>query len=92
MINSQVVPAPAVLNAVQFAEYLDEIDVLYLGDQNFKCLCDEYCKSRINIETYKEKLVENREKELEYKLLSLELEKEILAYIKKLHNSEERNY
>ncbi|HTE23311.1 hypothetical protein [Flavitalea sp.] len=72
---------PKALNTSQFAEYIETIKMLYKVDDDFKTLCDDYLTSKTSLEKFKEKSVEDKQRELEYKRLSLDLEKEILEYV-----------
>ena len=73
---------PRELNTAQFAEHMDDIGMLYLWDEDFKSLCDDYCTVTISIEKFKETSPKNLQRELEYKHLSVELENEILNYLR----------
>jgi hypothetical protein len=77
-------PIPETLNIIPFIAHLDAIKTLYVYDANFKTLWDDYCTSKINSEKFKSKLLENMRNELEYQQLTMELEKEILDYLKKM--------
>ena len=74
-------PIPLELNTAEFAEHMDTIRVLYLADDDFKSLCDDYSTVKSSIEKFKYSAHEKK-REMEYKHLSEELEKEILKYIK----------
>ncbi|MBS7234002.1 hypothetical protein KHA90_23630 [Flavobacterium psychroterrae] len=73
---------PEALNTEKFAEHKDSIRILYLADDDFRIMCNDYCTSKIYIEKCKEKIQENAEYKVEYEHLFTELEKEILRYIK----------
>ena len=75
-------PIPRELNTAQFAEHLDAIRILYVADDDFKSLCDDYCTVKISIEKFKGTSSKELQRELEYKHLSIELENEILYYVK----------
>ena len=75
-------PIPLELNNGQFAEYMDAIRILYLADEDFKSLCDDYCTVRTSIEQFKGTSVRDTERASEYEDLSVELAKEILYYVK----------
>jgi len=75
-------PIPRELNTAQFAEHMDDIRILYLADEDFKSLCDDYCTVKISIEKFKEVSSKDLERESEYKHLSVELENEILNYVR----------
>ncbi|KUJ60801.1 hypothetical protein AR687_15435 [Flavobacteriaceae bacterium CRH] len=72
---------PNELYNAKFAEYLDSLKILYLVDDNFKIMCDEYCMSKNNAEKYKKKFEKDFRNKLEYENLSKELEEEILIYL-----------
>ena len=73
---------PLELNTAQLAEHMDAIRTLYLADEDFRSLCDDYCTVKISIEKFKGTSSKDLQRELEYKHLSVELEKEILYYVK----------
>jgi hypothetical protein len=73
---------PQELNTTQLTEHMDAISTLYLADDEFKSLCDDYCTVKISIDKFKEMSSRNLQRELEYKHLSEELENEILYYVK----------
>lgn len=72
---------PDELYNLKFAENFDVVCTLYAGDERFKDICDEYCKSIIKAENYKKKYEKNFKHQLEFENLSKELEEEILFYI-----------
>ncbi|MBF4515548.1 hypothetical protein IRZ71_04305 [Flavobacterium sp. ANB] len=72
---------PNELYNAKFAEYLDSLKILYLVDDKFKEICDEYCKSKNSAEKYKKKFEKDFRHKLEYENLSKELEEEILIYL-----------
>jgi hypothetical protein len=74
---------PQALNTAQFAQYIETIKMLYHVDDDFKTLCDDYLISKTSLEEFKERSIEDRQRELEYKRLSRELEKEIVEYVTK---------
>jgi hypothetical protein len=76
-------PIPEVLNIEKFASHKELIRILYLVDNDFKIMCDDYNMSKICIEKYQEKLVQDVGSKKEYEDLFVELEKEILIYINK---------
>ena len=76
-------PIPESLNIEQFSKYMKSISVLYLTDEDFKTLCDDYITTKTNIQKYQGRLREDVERKLEYEHLSIELEKEILRYLSK---------
>jgi len=78
-------PIPRELNTAQFAEHIDDIRILYLADEDFKSLCDDYCTVKISLEKFKEASSNDLERESEYKHLSVELENEILYYVRNRH-------
>jgi uncharacterized protein YdcH (DUF465 family) len=75
-------PIPRELNNAQFAEHMDAIRILYLADEDFKSLCDDYCTVRTSIEQFNGTSVRDLERASEYKQLSVELQEEILYYVK----------
>ncbi len=74
-------PIPRELNTAQFAEHLDAISILYVADDDFKSLCDDYCTVKTSIEKFQGTSSKDLQRELEYKHLSVELENEILYYV-----------
>jgi len=74
---------PQALNTLQFAKYMEAIKMLYKVDDDFKTLCDDYLISKTSLEKIKEKSVEDKQRELEYRRLALDLEKEIIEYVTK---------
>jgi hypothetical protein len=70
-----------VLTNKKFAGYVETIKHLYIIDDDFKILCDDYCISIVNNEELKKELNKDRQLAREYEDLSTELEKEILQYI-----------
>jgi hypothetical protein len=75
---------PESLNIDQFSKYMKSIRVLYMSDEDFRNLCDDYNMSKVNIEMYKGKLQEDIQRRLEFENLSQDLEKEILRYLSKM--------
>lgn len=72
---------PNELYNAKFADYLDSLKILYLVDDKFKVICDDYCKSKMNAEKYKKKFEKDFLHKLESENLSKELEEEILIYL-----------
>ena len=77
-------PIPPALDIDEFAEYKEVINRLYLIDDDFRALCDDYSMSKTHIEKIIVKSLEDKQRKIEYQQLSLELEKEILDYVTKL--------
>jgi len=77
-------PIPPALDIDEFAEYKEVINRLYLIDDDFRALCDDYSMSKMHIEKFNAKSLEDKQRKIEYQQLSLELEKEILDYVNKL--------
>ncbi len=75
---------PPALDIDEFAEYKEVINKLYLIDEDFRALCDDYSMSKTQIEKLSVKSLEDKQRKIEYQQLSLELEKEILDYVNKL--------
>ena len=71
------------LNIIPFAEHLATIEKLYMTDENFKTLWDDYYTSKINLEKFRGKSLEDMRSELEYQQLTTELENEIFNYLNK---------
>lgn len=72
---------PNELYNAKFAEYLDSIKIMYLVDDRFKMICDDYCISKINAEKFRKKIERDFQHQLKHENLSKELEDEILIYI-----------
>lgn len=72
---------PDELYNVKFADYLESIKAMYLSDDKFKTICDDYCNSKVSEEIYKKKFEKYFRHRLESENLSKELEEEILFYI-----------
>jgi hypothetical protein len=72
---------PNELYNAKFAEYIESLKILYLVDDEFKMMCDDYCDSKINTEKYYKKFEKDLHYKLEYENLSKELEEEILIYL-----------
>jgi hypothetical protein len=65
----------------KFSEYIESIKTMYLIDEQFRTICDEYCLSKLNTKKYKEKFEKDFRHALKNENLSRELEEEILIYI-----------
>jgi hypothetical protein len=76
-------PIPQALNIIPFTEHVETIKMLYMTDATFKTLWDDYVTSKVNSEKFKWKLLEDMKSELEYEELSMDLEREILEYLRK---------
>jgi hypothetical protein len=72
---------PNELYNAKFAEYMESLKILYIVDDKFKTICDEYCNSKINTEKYRKKFEKDFRHKLQYENLSKELEEEILIYL-----------
>lgn len=72
---------PRELYNLKFAEYLEAIKILYLVDDQFKNLCDQYCESKTNVKKIEKKIEKDFYDKLSNENLSSELEEEILFYI-----------
>ncbi|WP_289665543.1 hypothetical protein [Flavobacterium panacagri] len=72
---------PDQLYNMKFAEYFESIRKMYLIDEKFRGICDNYCDNVVNGENYRKKKEKNFLKEQECEILSKELEEEILFYI-----------
>lgn len=66
---------------VKLAECLEFIKILYLQDNRFKKICDDYCSSKTNAQVYKRKFEKHLLHTIEFEILSRELEEEILIYL-----------
>lgn len=72
---------PEQLYNSKFAEYLESIKIMYLVDDRFKTICDEYCTSKMNTEKFRRKFENDFQHQLKHENLAKELEEEILFYI-----------
>lgn len=72
---------PDELYNVKFAEHFESIREMYLLDNKFKTLCDDYCNSIVNFEISKKGFEKKFRQKLESENSSKELEEEILFYI-----------
>ena len=72
---------PDELYNAKFAEYIESLKILYLVDDKFKTMCDDYCSSKLNTEKYRRKFEKDFHHKLQYENLSNELEEEILIYL-----------
>ena len=77
-------PIPPALDIDQFADYKEVINRLYQIDDDFRALCDDYSMSKMHIEKFSAKSLEDKQRKIEYQQLTLDLEKEILDYVNKL--------
>ena len=72
---------PEKLYSEKLSSFQESIKVLYLVDDDFKSMCDDYCCSKINVEKYKEIMRDNFQRKVEYENLTKELEDEIILYV-----------
>jgi hypothetical protein len=77
---------PKALYIEKFEKFMASIIVLYLADDEFKAICDDYCISKMNIEKYMKKSEEDTQCKSDYESLSLELEEDILRFLEDLNN------
>lgn len=74
---------PDELYNAKFAEFMESIKILYLVDDKFKTICDEYCISKTQTVKVQKRFEKNFNQKLKLENLSKELEEEILFYILK---------
>ena len=74
---------PKKLYSEKLFVFEQSIKVLYLVDEDFKNMCDDYCCSKGNIEKYSHLIKTDFQMKVEYENLAKELEEEIILYIKK---------
>lgn len=74
---------PDKLYSEKLSCFQDSIKVLYLIDDDFKSICDDYCYTKINAEKFKEKIRHDFQIKIEYENLAKELEDDIVQYIAK---------
>ncbi|MFB3390223.1 hypothetical protein [Flavobacterium sp. LAR06] len=75
----------ALYNNNKFEKFMESIIILYLADDEFKVICDDYCITKMISEQYKKKKEEDTRCQAEYESVSAELEDEILRFIKNLN-------
>ncbi|WP_163397571.1 hypothetical protein [Flavobacterium fluviatile] len=74
---------PQELYNAKFAGFMESIKILYLVDDKFKAICDEYCTSKIETVRLQNRLEKIFSQKLKIENLSKELEEEILIYLLK---------
>lgn len=72
---------PKELYNLKFAQYMESIKILYLTDDRFKSLCQEYCNSKIDMENHKTKMIKTFASRIKAENLVVELEEEIVIYL-----------
>ncbi|BDU27397.1 MULTISPECIES: hypothetical protein [unclassified Flavobacterium] len=72
---------PEELYNIKFAEYFESMKVLYLTNDKFRTICDDYCSNVVNAQVYKKRFEKNFRRKLECENLSKELEEEILFFM-----------
>jgi len=77
-------PIPLELNGKPFIEYTETIKMLYEVDEDFRSLCDDYHTSIDNTEKHRKESIKDMRSEWEYQQLTMELQNEILDFLKKL--------
>jgi hypothetical protein len=74
---------PEKLYSEKLSNYHESIKVLYLVDDDFKIICDDYCCCKINVEDCSQKIKADFQMKVEFENLVKELEDEIVMYIEK---------
>jgi len=72
---------PKELYSEKFAEYMDSIKILYLVDDSFKKICEEYATVKVDVKKIKKKIKKDFRERLKSENLCAELEEEILFYL-----------
>ena len=72
---------PKELYNFKFEEYKESLHILYLIDDKFKLICDDYCCVKLKKAMFQKKLKHYLKKNLHFESLSNELEDEILIYL-----------
>lgn len=72
---------PKELYNAKFVDYIESLKILYLVDDKFKMICDDYCTTRLKADKFKKKFEKHFQHKLECDNLSKELEDEILIYL-----------
>jgi hypothetical protein len=72
---------PKELYNLKFAEYMQSIKILYLTDDRFKSLCEQYCNSKIDMENHNTKMIKTFASKVKVENLVIGLEEEILIYL-----------
>lgn len=68
---------------VKFSGFMESIKILYIVDERFKEVCDEYCRSKKKTLKFQKKFAKSFNQKLKSENLSKELEEEILFYLMK---------
>jgi len=66
---------------VKFEDYKESLQILYMADDKFKSICNEYCTIKKKKAKFEKKFEKYFQKKLKYDSLSEELEEEILIYL-----------
>lgn len=74
---------PEELYNAKFADFMESIKILYLVDDKFKTICDEYCTSKAETVKVQKRFEKNFNQKIKLENLSKELEEEILFYLLK---------
>lgn len=72
---------PNALYNVKFEDYKESLHVLYLVDERFKLICDDYCSTKLKKDNFQRKFEKYFQKKLKYENLTKELEEEVLIYL-----------
>jgi len=72
---------PKELYMMKFAEFMESVKILYLVDDKFRTICDEYCNNKAKTEKFKKKFEKYFYQKLQAENLSKEFEEEILLYV-----------
>jgi hypothetical protein len=66
----------------RFPESKDVIITLYYADEDFRSLCDDYWLSSQSLLKLQNKILTDKESEVEYREICLDLEKKIMLFLK----------
>jgi len=64
-----------------FAKYIESIEIMYLVDDDFKMICNDYCYCKNKIEKYNKNLKKYLKSSIKGEKLSQELQEEIIFYL-----------
>lgn len=80
-LKLQIMSVPEELYNIRFAEHFESIKFLYLNNEKFRTICDDYCNNVVDAQVYQKKFEKNFRRKLECENLSKELEEEILFFV-----------
>lgn len=72
---------PNELYNIKFEDYKESLHMLYLVDDRFRLMCEDYCSNKLKTDSFQRKFEKCFQKKLKHETLSKELEEEILIYL-----------